>query len=117
MPPKLASNEIDPHKPSASRLCTGDYRPAAWTQDARPADECGSPKVWEIGPAPATHFRVRVGGAFSGGGSVPFEAARIGYDSFGSDLSPVAAVLSWAAVNIIGGGCEIVINQIINMQT
>src|ERR1019366_9486889 len=52
--------------------------------------------------------RVRVGDAFSGGGSVPFEAARIGCDSFGSDLSPVAALLSWAALNIIGGGCELV---------
>ncbi|MBZ5617818.1 MAG: DUF1156 domain-containing protein [Acidobacteriia bacterium] len=52
--------------------------------------------------------RVRVGDAFSGGGSVPFEAARIGCDSFGSDLSPVAALLSWAALNIIGGGREVV---------
>jgi hypothetical protein len=32
--------------------------------------------------------RVRVGDAFSGGGSVPFEAARLGCDRFGSDLSP-----------------------------
>ena len=52
--------------------------------------------------------RVRVGDAFSGGGSVPFEAARIGCDTFGSDLSPVAGLLSWAALNIIGGGCEVV---------
>ena len=52
--------------------------------------------------------RVRVGDAFCGGGSVPFEAARIGCDSFGSDLSPVAALLTWAALNIIGGGPEVV---------
>lgn len=52
--------------------------------------------------------RIRVGDTFSGGGSVPFEAARIGCDSFGSDLSPVAALLSWAALNIIGGGAEVV---------
>ena len=51
---------------------------------------------------------VRVGDAFSGGGSVPFEAARIGCNSFGSDLSPVAGLLTWASLNIIGGGSEIV---------
>ena len=48
----------------------------------------------------------RVGDAFCGGGSVPFEAARIGCDAFGSDLSPVAALLTWAALNIVGGGEE-----------
>ena len=44
----------------------------------------------------------RVGDVFSGGGSVPFEAARIGCDAYGADLSPVAALLTWAAVNITG---------------
>ena len=46
----------------------------------------------------------RVGDAFCGGGSVPFEAARIGCEAFGSDLNPVAALLTWGALNIIGGG-------------
>lgn len=46
----------------------------------------------------------RVGDAFCGGGSVPFEAARIGCDAFGSDLNPVAALLTWGALNIVGGG-------------
>jgi len=49
----------------------------------------------------------RVGDAFCGGGSVPFEAARIGCDSFGSDLSPVAALLSWGALNVIGGDDDV----------
>ncbi len=49
----------------------------------------------------------RVGDAFCGGGSIPFEAARIGCDAFGSDLSPVAALLTWAALNIVGGGEEV----------
>lgn len=49
----------------------------------------------------------RVGDAFCGGGSVPFEAARIGCHAYGSDLSPVAALLTWAALNIIGGGPEV----------
>ena len=49
----------------------------------------------------------RVGDAFCGGGSVPFEAARIGCEAFGSDLNPVAALLTWAALNIVGGGKEV----------
>ena len=46
----------------------------------------------------------RVGDAFCGGGSVPFEAARIGCEAYGSDLNPVAALLTWGALNIVGGG-------------
>ena len=46
----------------------------------------------------------RVGDAFCGGGSVPFEAARLGCDAYGSDLNPVAALLTWAGLNIVGGG-------------
>lgn len=46
----------------------------------------------------------RVGDAFCGGGSIPFEAARLGCHSFASDLNPVAAMLTWAALNIVGGG-------------
>ena len=49
----------------------------------------------------------RVGDAFSGGGSIPFEAARIGCDSFASDLNPIAALLTWASINLIGGGDEL----------
>lgn len=52
--------------------------------------------------------RPSVGDCFCGGGSVPFEAARIGCDVFASDLNPVAVLLTWAALNIIGGGEEIV---------
>ena len=49
----------------------------------------------------------RVGDAFCGGGSVPFEAARLGCEAYGSDLNPVAALLSWGALNIVGGGEEL----------
>ena len=49
-----------------------------------------------------------VGDCFCGGGSVPFEAARMGCNSFASDLNPVAALLTWASLNIIGGGDEVV---------
>jgi putative DNA methylase len=49
----------------------------------------------------------RVGDSFCGGGSIPFEAARLGCDTYGSDLNPVAALLTWAALNIVGGGEQI----------
>lgn len=48
--------------------------------------------------------RPRVGDCFAGGGSIPFEAARIGCEAFGSDLNPVAAFLTWAGLNLVGGG-------------
>lgn len=47
-----------------------------------------------------------VGDSFCGAGSIPFEAARLGCDAYGSDLSPVGALLTWAALNIVGGGEE-----------
>lgn len=46
----------------------------------------------------------RVGDAFCGGGSVPFEAAVMGCDVYGTDLNPVGALLTWAAIHLIGGG-------------
>jgi len=46
----------------------------------------------------------RVGDCFCGGGSIPFEAARIGCQAFGSDLNPVAGLLTWAGLNLLGGG-------------
>lgn len=49
----------------------------------------------------------RVGDAFCGGGSIPFEAARLGCEAYGSDLNPVAALLTWAAIHIVGGGEEV----------
>jgi len=49
----------------------------------------------------------RVGDAFCGGGYIPFEAARIGCSAFGSDLNPVAGLLTWASLNLLGGGNEV----------
>ncbi|CEO40191.1 anti-phage-associated DUF1156 domain-containing protein [Photobacterium kishitanii] len=46
--------------------------------------------------------RPRVGDTFSGGGSIPFEAARLGCDVSASDLNPIACMLTWGALNIIG---------------
>jgi putative DNA methylase len=43
-----------------------------------------------------------IGDCFCGGGSIPFEAARMGLDVYASDLNPVAGLLTWAAINICG---------------
>ena len=51
--------------------------------------------------------RPRVGDSFCGGGSIPFEAARIGCEAYGSDLNPVAGLLTWASLNLLGGGPEV----------
>ena len=50
--------------------------------------------------------RPLVGDAFCGGGSIPFEAARLGCDVYASDLNPIASMLTWGALNIIGASCE-----------
>ena len=46
--------------------------------------------------------RVRVADTFSGAGSIPFEAARVGCDVYASDLNPVACMLTWGSLNLIG---------------
>jgi adenine-specific DNA methylase len=42
-----------------------------------------------------------VGDCFCGGGSIPFEAARIGLKAYASDLNPLAGLLTWAGLNIL----------------
>ncbi len=46
--------------------------------------------------------RPRLADAFCGAGSIPFEAARIGFDVYASDLNPVACMLTRGAFNIVG---------------
>jgi putative DNA methylase len=50
--------------------------------------------------------RPKLADTFSGGGSIPFEAARIGCDVYASDLNPIACMLTWGAFNIIGASPE-----------
>jgi hypothetical protein len=59
--------------------------------------------------------RPRVGDPFCGGGSIPFEAARIGCDVYASDLNPIACLLTWGALNLVGGTDE-ARAKIANMQ-
>lgn len=63
--------------------------------------------VQELGQLRFGHVP-RVGDAFCGGGSIPFETARLGVEAYGADLNPMAALLTWAALNIDGGGQETV---------
>ena len=46
--------------------------------------------------------RPKVADTFSGSGSIPYEAARIGCEVHASDLNPVACMLTWGAFNIVG---------------
>lgn len=57
--------------------------------------------VEQLGIARFGH-RPRVADTFCGGGSIPFEAARIGCDVYASDLNPIACMLTWGAFNIVG---------------
>lgn len=57
----------------------------------------------------------RVGDAFCGGGSIPFEAARIGCDAFGSDLNPVAGLLTWASLNLLGSS-KVALDEVKRVQ-
>jgi adenine-specific DNA methylase len=62
--------------------------------------------VCELGQKRFGHIP-KVGDCFCGGGSIPFEAARLGCEAFGSDLNPVAAMLTWASIHLIGGGKKV----------
>ena len=42
-----------------------------------------------------------VGDCFTGGGSIPFEAARMGLSAYASELNPLACLLTWAGLNIL----------------
>lgn len=49
---------------------------------------------------------VKIGDCFAGGGSIPFEAGRMGNYTYASDLNPVAVMLNWASMNIAGASVE-----------
>lgn len=50
--------------------------------------------------------RPKVSDTFCGSGQIAFEAARLGCNVFASDLNPVACMLTWGSLNIIGGSLE-----------
>jgi putative DNA methylase len=57
--------------------------------------------IEQLGIARFGH-RPKLADTFCGGGSIPFEAARMGCDVYASDLNPIACMLTWGAFNIIG---------------
>ena len=48
----------------------------------------------------------RAADTFSGGGSIPFEASRLGFKTTASDVNPIACLLTWGAFNVVGGTIE-----------
>ncbi|MGH8643085.1 MAG: anti-phage-associated DUF1156 domain-containing protein [Gammaproteobacteria bacterium] len=50
--------------------------------------------------------RPRVADTFCGSGQIPFEAARLGCDVYASDLNPVACMLTWGALHVVGGSAD-----------
>ena len=48
--------------------------------------------------------RPQLADTFCGSGAIPFEAARVGCDVYASDLNPIACMLTWGALHLIGGG-------------
>lgn len=61
--------------------------------------------IEQLGIARFGH-RPKVADTFCGGGSIPFEAARLGCDVYASDLNPIACMLTWGAFHIIGASKE-----------
>lgn len=88
-------NLRDEHHPLYSGVL--DRANARLGTDARSLPEL----MEQLGVARFGHRPV-VGDPFAGGGSIPFESARVGCDVVASDLNPVAAMLTWGALNIIG---------------
>jgi len=66
---------------------------------------CIEDLITELGTREYGHTP-RVGDCFCGGGSVPFEAASLGCEAYGSDLNPAGMLLSWASVNLMGQSPE-----------
>lgn len=50
--------------------------------------------------------RPKVADTFCGSGQIPFEAARMGCDVYASDLSPIACMLTWGALRLVGGSVK-----------
>lgn len=47
--------------------------------------------------------RPRLADTFCGSGQIPFEAARLGCDVYASDLNPIACMLTWGGIHLVGG--------------
>jgi len=61
--------------------------------------------VGQLGEKKFGH-RPIVGDCFAGGGSNVFESAKIGCDVIASDLNPLAGLLTWSGINILGADAK-----------
>jgi len=61
--------------------------------------------IQELGKKRFNH-NPKIGDCFAGGGSIPFEASRMGANTFGSDLSPISGLLTWASLKIVGASSK-----------
>ena len=86
----------------------GQLPPSSWTDINAHfgTTACTLPELVEQLAQRRYGHSLRVGDCFCGGGSIPFEAARIGCKAYGSDLNPVAGLLTWAAINVCGANDE-----------
>jgi putative DNA methylase len=50
--------------------------------------------------------RPNVADVFSGSGQIPFEAARLGCNVYASDINPIACLLTWGSIHIVGATKE-----------
>lgn len=66
--------------------------------------------IEELGKRKFGHKPV-IGDCFAGGGSIPFEAAKMGARVYSSDLNPIATMLNWANLNLLNKN-ETIINDI-----
>lgn len=81
---------------------------AAWSEINAHLDTKASNLVeliQELGARQFGHVPT-VGDAFAGGGSIPFEAARIGCNALANDLNPTSALMNHGALRLIGGSEE-----------
>ncbi len=117
--------EIDRRRLEAQMLPRAPYR--QWVDEAQRPEEVASVVHDHIWQDVNTHLgtnarsfpdlvaqlgvmrfgrRPRVADTFCGSGQIPFEAARLGCDVYASDLNPMACMLTWGALHIVGGTDE-----------
>ncbi|TWU54904.1 hypothetical protein Poly51_36260 [Rubripirellula tenax] len=61
--------------------------------------------------------RANFADTFAGSGQIPFEAARIGCNSYASDINPIACMLTWGNFNIVGSKSEGIRDLASNQKT
>jgi len=104
---------------------SASYR--TWVEQSARPEECGDAlfdPVWDdINAHLSTHahsfpelveqlgimrfgHRPRVADTFCGSGQIPFEAARLGCDVYAADLNPIACMLTWGALKIVGASSD-----------